>query len=58
MARSKKKKDPIYATAGLGDNLIRMSWRNNIPFDKLKQLNPDVKGPGYVLKMGQKVRLT
>ena len=60
MARSKKKDkpaDPVYVTAGIADNLIRISWKNNIPFDQLRKLNPDVKGPGYILKLGQRVRI-
>lgn len=58
MARSKKKmQEPVFAIAGFGDSLIRIGLKNNIPFDKLRELNPDVKGPGFILKMGQKVRL-
>lgn len=60
MARTKKAKvtESIYATAGIGDNLIRISLKNNIPFDQLRALNPDIKGPGYNLKMGQRVRIS
>lgn len=61
MARTKKKEkpaEPIYFTAGLADNLIRISWKTNISFDQLRKLNPDIKGPGYILKMGQRVRLS
>lgn len=60
MPRKKKVVDnplPIYATAGFGDNLIRISWRNNISIEQLKKLNPEIKSPSYPIKMGQKVRL-
>lgn len=60
MATSKKKKkftETVYAVASLGDNLIRIAWKNNLDFDKLRELNPDIKGPAYILRMGQRVRL-
>lgn len=60
MATSKRKKkytEAIYITAGLGDNLIRIALKNNLDFDKLRELNPDIKGPAYILRMGQRVRL-
>lgn len=61
MARTKKKEkpaEPVYFIAGLADNLIRISWKTKIPFDQLRKLNPDIKGPGYILKMGQRVRMS
>ena len=53
----KKEAKTIYTTARIGDTLIRISIKNNIRLDKLRELNPDIKGPAIVLKMGQKVRL-
>ena len=60
MATCKKKKkytEAVYAVAGLGDNLIRIALKNNLDFNTLRELNPDVKGPAYILRMGQRVRL-
>lgn len=60
MARAKKKEtktEPVYAVAGMGDTLIRIAWKNNLDFNKLRELNPDIKGPAYILRMGQRVRL-
>lgn len=60
-AKTKKKKevktDPVYAVAALGDNLIRIAWKNNIDFSELRKLNPDIKGPAYLCYMGQRVRI-
>ncbi len=61
MATSKKKKkytEAVYAVAAMGDNLIRIAWKNNIDFNTLRELNPDIKGPAYILRMGQRVRLS
>lgn len=61
MATSKRKKkyaEPVYAVASLGDNLIRIAWKNNVDFNQLRELNPDIKGPAYILRMGQRVRLS
>ena len=61
MARAKKKETksaPVYAVAAMGDNLIRIAWKNNIDFNRLRELNPDIKGPAYILRMGQRVRLS
>lgn len=61
MARAKKKETkavPVYAVAGMGDTLIRIAWKNNLDFNKLRELNPDIKGPAYILRMGQRVRLS
>lgn len=59
MAKSKKKKEvsPVYAVAALGDTLIKIAWKNNLDFGELKKLNPDVKGPAFLLYMGQRVRI-
>lgn len=60
MARTKKKEvkqDPVYAVAALGDTLIRLAWKHRLDFDELRKLNPTVKGPAFLLYMGQRVRL-
>lgn len=57
MARKKKAKE-IYIRAGLADNLIRIAWKCERPIEDLRALNPDIKGNGIRLKLGQKVRLS
>lgn len=61
MARTKKKnevkQDPVYCVAKLGDTLIRLAWKFNLDFDQLRKMNPDVKGPAFMLYMGQRVRI-
>lgn len=61
MARSKKKEevkqDPVYCVAALGDTLIRLAWKHNLDFTELRKLNPSVKGPAFLLYMGQRVRV-
>ena len=54
---SRKKNDPVFAVAGVSDTLDRVARRCNVPIDKLKLLNPDIKGPVYLLKIGQRVRI-
>lgn len=59
MARKKKADEEIemYIVTGSIDNLIRISWKYNVEFSKLKELNPEIKGPAYSIRMGQKVRI-
>lgn len=58
MPRKKSEKTKIYCTAAFGDTLDRIARRLDIDLDILKQLNPDVKGPVYLLKLGQRVRIS
>lgn len=53
----RKKNEPVYAVAGVSDNLDRIARRCGIPFEKLKLLNPDIKGPVYFCLIGQRVRI-
>ena len=54
---ARKKNDPVYLTAGISDTLGRIAHRNDIQLEKLKLLNPDIKGPVYFCKIGQRVRI-
>ena len=54
---ARKKSEPVYLTAGISDTLDRISRRNNIPLEKLKLLNPDIKGPAYFCTMGRRIRI-
>ena len=54
---ARKKNEPVYLTAGISDTLDRIAHRNDIPIDKLKLLNPDIKGPVYFCRIGQRVRI-
>lgn len=46
-----------YTTARIGEGLIRIARRCGITFDEIKKLNPDIKGPVYLVRFGQKVRV-
>lgn len=48
---------PEYTTARLGEGLIRIARRSGITFDEIKRLNPGIKGPAYIVRLGQKVRI-
>ena len=48
---------PCYTTARLGEGLIRIARRCGISFEEIKRLNPDIKGPVYLVRLGQKVRI-
>ena len=48
---------PEYTTAKLGEGLIKIARRCGISFDEIKKLNPNIKGPVYLVKFGQKVRI-
>ncbi len=53
----RKKNEPVYAVAGVSDTLDRIARRCDVPIDKLKLLNPDIKGPVYLLRIGQRERI-
>lgn len=48
---------PQYTTAGLGEGLIRIARRCGITLEEIKRLNPEIKGPMYLVRIGQKVRI-
>ena len=54
---ARKKNEPVYAVAGVSDNLDRIARRCGVPLEKLKLLNPDIKGPVYFCQIGQRVRI-
>ena len=49
--------EPEYTYAGLGEGLIRIARRVGITLDEIKRLNPEIKGPVYLVKFRQKVRI-
>lgn len=52
-----KELQPEYTIARIGEGLIRIARRCNISFDEIRKLNPGIKGPAYVVRLGQKVRI-
>ncbi len=54
---NKEEIGPEYTTARLGEGLIKIARRCGITFDEIKRLNPDIKGPVYLVRLGQKVRI-
>lgn len=48
---------PEYTYAGLGEGLIRIARRCGITLDEIKRLNPEIKGPVYLVRFRQKVRI-
>ena len=47
----------VYTTAGLGEGLIKIARRSGITLDEIKHLNPEIKAPMYLVRIGQKVRI-
>lgn len=48
---------PKYTTAQRGEGLIAIAARSRITFPKIKQLNPNITAPDYIVRLGQKVRI-
>lgn len=46
-----------YTTARIGEGLIKIARRSGITFEQIKKLNPQIKGPAYLVRLGQKVRI-
>lgn len=46
-----------YTTARFGEGLIKIARRVGITLDEIKRLNPNIKGPAYTVRFGQKVRI-
>ncbi len=44
-------------TVKRGDNLSVIAKNHNISLDQIKKLNPQVKGPKYIIQPGQKIRV-
>ena len=58
MARKKKKEpEAVYVIAGQRDYLVHLSLKHNIPLDKLRALNPDIKNIFFKIPTGRKVRI-
>lgn len=57
MARKKKEPEAVYVEAGYFDNLVKISIKNNISIEQLRELNPDIKTCMYLIPKGQKVRI-
>lgn len=55
--KSDPEDEPVYTQAGLGEGLIRIARRCGISLEEIKRLNPDIKGPVYLVKFRQKVRI-
>ena len=49
--------EPAYTIAKIGEGLIRISRRTGVSLEELKRLNPSIKGPAYLVRIGQKVRI-
>lgn len=55
-------KEPVpevkeYVTAVKGDSLSRIAKNNGLTLKQIKELNPEVKAPLYIIRVGQKVRI-
>lgn len=48
---------PQFTNARRGEGLIRIALRSGISFTKIKQLNPDITGPDFVVMFNQRVRI-
>ena len=57
MARKKKEPEAVYVEAGYFDNLVKISIKNNISIEQLRELNPDIKNCMYLIPKGKKVRI-
>ena len=53
----KKKMDPEFISASIGDNLVRIAMRHRLNLEQLRQLNPDIKKISLPIGQGQKVRI-
>lgn len=48
---------PVYTQARLGEGLIKIARRSGISFEEIKRLNPNIKAPMYIVRIGQNVRI-
>lgn len=49
--------EPVYTIARFGEGLIKIANRSGITFEQIKKLNPEIKAPMYLVRLGQKVRI-
>ena len=57
MARKKKEPEAVYVEAGYFDNLVKISMKNNVSIEQLREFNPDIKNCMYLIPKGKKVRI-
>ena len=57
MARKKKEPEAVYVEAGYFDNLVKISMKNSVSIEQLRELNPDIKNCMYLIPKGKKVRI-
>ena len=58
MPRKKKKPEAVYVEAGYFDNLVKISMKNNVSIEQLRELNPDIETCMYlIIPKGKKVRI-
>lgn len=48
---------PKTVKAQPGDSLSKIGKRHGVPLDRMKQLNPQVRPPFYVIKVGQTINI-
>lgn len=48
---------PLYHKAVAGDTLSKIARKYNTSLAEIKRLNPDIKGPVYLVKIGKQVRI-
>ena len=51
------KDEAVYTMPKLGEGLRAIARRSGITFEKIKELNPDIKPPMYLIKIGKQVRI-
>ena len=52
-----KTSEAVYVKPKLGEGLISIAKRSGITFEEIKRLNPDIKPPKYIVRIGKKVRV-
>jgi hypothetical protein len=57
MARKKKEPEAVYVEAGYFDNLVKISMKNSVSIEQLRELNPDIRNCMYLIPKGKKVRI-
>lgn len=54
---SKPKDEPVYTMPKIGEGLFAIARRSGISYAKIKELNPDIRPPMYLVKFGKQVRI-
>jgi len=57
MPRKKKEPEAVYVEAGYFENLVKISMKNNVSIEQLREFNPDIKNCMYLIPKGKKVRI-